>query len=86
MVDTQILAPTATSKKFHSLYVCKLMSDSNVTVTVNGEETFGGELVVNNNETEGRSIIKFRKFVQIVHQYISIFGTDLELRCGSDQA
>jgi hypothetical protein len=52
MVDTQILVPTTTSKTFHSLYVCKLMSDSNVMVTVDGEETIGGKLAVDNNETE----------------------------------
>ena len=56
MVDTQTLAPTAASKKFHSLYVRKLMSDSNV--TVDGEETVGGELAVDNNETEDNQVGK----------------------------
>jgi hypothetical protein len=50
MAKTGILVPNTTSKMFHSLYMSKLMSGSNV--TVDGEETIGSEQVVNNNGTE----------------------------------
>ena len=56
MAQTNILVPNVTSKMYHSLYMSKLMSDSNV--TVDGEETIGSEQAVDNNGTEDNRVGK----------------------------
>ena len=56
MAQTNILVLNTTSKMYHSLYMSKLMSDSNV--TVDGEETIGSKQAVDNNGTEDNQVGK----------------------------